>query len=70
MDGPEEPRSYVFFGVGAAAHTAAAQGHMAQGLGARPVGQDYPAVTISVAKRKGTNAIVIAEQGAGKSASR
>ncbi len=62
VDGPEEPRSYVFFGVGAAAHTAAAQGHIAQGLGSRPVGQDYPAVTISVAKRKGTNAIVIADK--------
>ena len=62
VDGPEEPRSYVFFGVGAAAHPAAAQGHIAQGLGVRPVGQDYPAVTISVAKRKGTNAIVIADK--------
>jgi multidrug efflux pump subunit AcrB len=62
VDGPEEPRAYVFFGVGAAARTTAAQGHPTQGAGVRPVGQDYPAVTLSVAKRKGTNAIVIAEK--------
>ncbi len=54
VDGPEEPRSYVLFGVGKGAHHAA-------GAAAPPAGQDYPAVTISVAKRKGTNAIVIAE---------
>ena len=55
LDGPEEPRDYVLLGVGKAAHakriTAAAT-----------PGQEYPAVTISVAKRKGTNAVVIAEQ--------
>jgi len=54
VDGPEEPRSYVLFAVGKGAHHTA-------GAAARPVGQDYPAVTISVAKRKGTNAIVIAD---------
>jgi multidrug efflux pump subunit AcrB len=53
VDGPEEPRSYVLFGVGKAAQV--------KGISTdKPVGQDYPAVTISVAKRKGTNAIVIA----------
>jgi len=55
IDGPEEPRSYVLFGLGEAAHAKATASGM-------PVGQDYPAVTISVAKRKGTNAIVIAEK--------
>jgi multidrug efflux pump subunit AcrB len=59
VDGPEEPRSYVLFGVGKGAHHTA-------GAAARPAGQDYPAVTISVAKRKGTNAIVIADQVLGK----
>ena len=54
LDGPEEPRHYVLFGAGRGA-----QGHAAT---APPPGQDYPAVTLSVAKRKGTNAIVIAEQ--------
>ncbi|HSB82203.1 MAG TPA: efflux RND transporter permease subunit [Candidatus Methylomirabilis sp.] len=62
LDGPEEPRDYVFFGVGRAAH--------AKGiLGERPAGQDYPAVTISVAKRKGTNAVVIADKVLAKVAS-
>jgi multidrug efflux pump subunit AcrB len=41
-DGPEEPASYVFFGHGAAA--------------ADVSGGEYPAVTLTVAKRKGTNA--------------
>ncbi len=50
VDGPEEPRSYVLFGLGKAAE--------AKGI----AGQDYPAVTISVAKRKGTNAVVIADK--------
>jgi multidrug efflux pump subunit AcrB len=62
VDGPEEPRSYVLFGVGKAAHAKAIPGHPTPGLGTRPAGQDYPAVTISVAKRKGTNAIVIADK--------
>ncbi len=60
VDGPEEPRSYVLFGVGKAAHAKATS--PTQALGNRPAGQDYPAVTISVAKRKGTNAIVIADK--------
>ena len=44
-DGPEEPSSYVFFGTGGAAE------------GARVA--DAPAVTLTVAKRKGTNATVV-----------
>jgi multidrug efflux pump subunit AcrB len=54
VDGPEEPRSYVMFGVGRAAH--------AKAIADKPAGQDYPAVTLSVAKRKGTNAVVIADR--------
>jgi len=48
VDGPEEPADYVFFGDGSAARAA------------RP--GVSPAVTISVAKRKGTNAIDIADR--------
>ncbi|BCS52554.1 efflux RND transporter permease subunit [Geobacter sp. SVR] len=65
-DGPSEPADYVFFGVGAAAH-AGATGPVAQsGRGsASPLqineNADYPAVTISVAKRKGANATWVAE---------
>jgi multidrug efflux pump subunit AcrB len=66
QDGPEEPRDYVFFGLGPAA------GHDNLGEVSVPV-QDpkavpsaqppfFPAVTISVAKRRGTNAIVVADQ--------
>ena len=51
-DGPEEPADYVLFGLGPAA----------QEERTAPV----PAVTLSVAKRKGTNAIVIAEMVIGK----
>ena len=39
-EGPEEPGNYVYFGSG----------------GANPDGATYPAVTLAVAKRKGTNA--------------
>jgi multidrug efflux pump subunit AcrB len=48
VDGPEEPADYVFFGQGAAARAGGAA--------------VSPAVTISVAKRKGTNAIDIADK--------
>jgi multidrug efflux pump subunit AcrB len=47
-DGPAEPDNYVLF--------ANAKGNTRQ-----PVNQTYPAVTITLAKRKGTNASVIAE---------
>jgi len=46
VDGPEEPTNYVFFGHGPAS--------------GKEIGQPEPAVTISVAKRKGKNAIDVA----------
>ncbi|HET7721938.1 MAG TPA: efflux RND transporter permease subunit, partial [Acidimicrobiales bacterium] len=48
-DGPEEPGGYtrIRFGPGAAEDV--------------PHAGDYPAVTVAVAKRKGTNAVVVAE---------
>jgi len=46
-DGAEEPSQYVFFGKGAARATAA---------------QEQPAVTLSIAKRPGANAITVAEE--------
>lgn len=51
-DGPEEPSEYVSYGVG---HQKAEQA----GLNA---GESYPAVTISIAKRSGADAMAIAEQ--------
>lgn len=46
VDGPEEPANYVFYGTGGAEAGAAAT---------------YPAVTLAVAKRKGTNATNVSE---------
>jgi len=46
-DGPAEPSSYVYFGWGGA--------NWKQGAG------EYPAVTLAVAKRKGTNASIVAQ---------
>ena len=51
-DGPEEPREYVLMSGGG--------GTGAADRGPGP-GRAVPAVTLSVAKRKGTNAVVIAE---------
>ncbi len=48
VDGPAEPSDYVLFGTT----------NSSAGAGATP--QQYPAVTITVAKRKGTNATEIA----------
>jgi multidrug efflux pump subunit AcrB len=50
-DGPEEPSSYVSFTPGPAA---------AEKEISATSGGPYPAVTIAVAKRKGTNAVIIA----------
>ncbi|HXG24773.1 MAG TPA: efflux RND transporter permease subunit, partial [Chthonomonadales bacterium] len=52
-DGAEEPGNYVWFGYGAAARTRQAA------LSAEPL---EPAVTLSIAKRKGKNAIEIAHR--------
>lgn len=46
-DGPAEPSNYVLFG---------------EGSGSENGGRDYPAVTLTVAKRKGTNATIISEK--------
>jgi multidrug efflux pump subunit AcrB len=50
VDGPAEPDQYLFFGTGPAA-----QEKQIQGRGR------FPAITLTVAKRKGTNAITVAE---------
>ena len=52
-DGPEEPKDYVLFGAGPA-REGSKIGSPSAGL--------FPAVTISVAKRKGTNAVAVAER--------
>ncbi|MGA9262804.1 MAG: efflux RND transporter permease subunit, partial [Desulfobacterales bacterium] len=58
-DGPEEPDQYVFFGAGpAAAKKDIPPGRTAEGM--------RPAVTLTVAKRKGTNAIDVAQKVIGR----
>ncbi|MEB3330066.1 MAG: efflux RND transporter permease subunit [Candidatus Sericytochromatia bacterium] len=59
QDGAAEPESYVFFGTGPGA-ASPAHGHEAASA-ALPPGQVRPAVTVAVAKLKGTNAVAVAE---------
>jgi multidrug efflux pump subunit AcrB len=59
VDGPGEAESYTRIGFGPAAASARLAG--ATIAPARP-GEERPAVTIAVAKRKGTNAVRVAEQ--------
>ena len=55
VDGPEEPDQYLFFGSGPAGKEKIATG--------KPVDNGvYPAVTLTIAKRKGTNAVTVAEK--------
>ena len=51
VDGPAEPDQYVFFGTGPASEEHSITEH-----------GTFPAVTLTVAKRKGTNAIAVAEK--------
>ena len=55
-DGPDEPDQYVFHGAGAGASALAPEERAAQEDGI------FPAVTLTVAKRKGTNAITVADR--------
>ncbi|HEY0788197.1 MAG TPA: efflux RND transporter permease subunit, partial [Thermoanaerobaculia bacterium] len=60
-DGPDEPADYVFSGTGAGAAHADGDRSGAQRAPSGPAAAT-PAVTISVAKRKGTNAIALADK--------
>jgi len=51
VDGPEEPTQYVFFGAGAADRG-----------GPSDLTSDEPAVTLTIAKRPGANAISVAQE--------
>ncbi|MCX5883400.1 MAG: efflux RND transporter permease subunit [Deltaproteobacteria bacterium] len=55
LDGPADPDQYVFFGMGPAASE---QGLRPEDASSRGV---YPAVTLTLAKRKGANAITVAK---------
>src|SRR6185369_5371859 len=56
-DGLQEPQDYVFMGMGPGANVGGTHASPLQ----NPELTDYPAVTISVAKRKGANATWVAE---------
>lgn len=58
-DGPEEPANYVFMGFGPAYNRIGASENT-------PAHRQYEAVTIAIAKKKGTNATHIAERALGK----
>jgi len=51
VDGPPPPSNYVWFGVGKAGATQA-----------NAMGSEYPAVTISITKKPGENAVQVAEK--------
>ena len=53
-DGPEEPSSYVFMGLG--------PGALQKGITASNPAADYEAVTIALSKKAGANASVVAEK--------
>ncbi len=53
VDGPAEPEDYVFFGVG--------PGGQEKGIEPGHLGRRHAAVTLDVAKKKGSNAVVITE---------
>ncbi len=59
VDGPEVPEHYVFLGLGPAA---AERGVEPASDGGPPAGGEYSAVTISVAKRPGSNATALARR--------
>ena len=64
-DGPEEPADYVLFGLGDRATHARGDGasqRISTASGSERVATAQPAVTISIAKRKGMNAIEIADK--------
>ena len=60
-DGSEEPANYVTHGAGPSAEFGHRLGAASAGAAKESAGP-FPAVTISVAKRKGTNATLVAEQ--------
>jgi len=60
VDGAEEPAQYVFFGLGGASVLLASQPNQAGSENLAHI--DEPAVTLSIAKRPGANAIAVAHE--------
>jgi multidrug efflux pump subunit AcrB len=62
VDGAEEPAQYVFFGNGAAAKASARPDSDRVLTNSAPLEIEQPAVTLSIAKRPGANAISVADE--------
>jgi len=64
LDGPEEVSNYVLFGFGPAGELShqlgGSHGALEESSAFQSQAETFPALTMSVAKRKGTNAIVVA----------
>ena len=60
LDGAEEAAQYVFFGHGVAGGTTGVEPHAGSPGATAVLGEEEPAVTLSVAKRPGANAISVA----------
>ncbi|MCC6740745.1 MAG: efflux RND transporter permease subunit [Planctomycetia bacterium] len=61
-DGSEEPESYTRIGFGPGASRLPAAGGPQAAAAAPPAGEERPQVTIAACKRKGTNAVRVAEE--------
>ena len=61
VDGPAQPTRYVWFGMGKAAATAATT-TAATAMAATAMGSEFPAVTMSITKKPGENAVQVARQ--------
>jgi len=59
QDGPEEPANYVLFGYG---EHAAGPNDLKSQISNLKFQSEFPAVTIAVSKRKGKNAVVVADR--------
>ena len=65
IDGPEEAADYVLFGKGPSSrygHEVHSAGHHPEALEENHIEEAFPAVTISISKRKGSNATFVANE--------
>ncbi len=62
LEGAEEPSQYVFFGGGPGLAAAPTPAHAVPATATRDPATEEPAVTLSIAKRPGANAIAVARE--------
>ncbi len=61
-DGPDELQSYTRFGFGPAAHSPPTKNQQPAIHGLQPTAYSLPAVTVAVAKKKGSNAVWVSRE--------